>query len=184
MRKLLLLSLLVVATPALAGDGYKDALKKWTRQDKVYQLRNLEMRAEWHATYLSPEFRQVQLEKEQTLMSLLPEEVMARQDQATQQLKKYDEFFISIYAGSSEWRDIGKKTGLWRFLLEVPGKDPVKALSQQRVTDDVIIRKLYPYITPWAKTLILRFPKTITPGESFQLTMAGIPAESKLSWAP
>ncbi|MDO8461829.1 MAG: hypothetical protein Q7S98_03100, partial [Deltaproteobacteria bacterium] len=94
-----------------------------------------------------------------------------------------DDFFISIYAGSSVWSDVGKDTSLWKMVLTYPGGGEARPISIQKVKSNPLQRMFYPYVDKWSHTYEARFDKFLPEGlKEFSLSFVGIPATSKLVW--
>lgn len=171
--KFFLVSLLFFcSTWVIASPSYRSVLKKWTRHERVYVLDNLEARLVWHATYLSDDFREARRQK--------IAEIYQETDEERQ--KKYDVFFIGIYAGSSQFPEIGKESGKWKLFLQAGHQEAVESVVFEKVPVTQVERMLYPYLDKWSKAYVVKFPKTISEGDSFSLTMPGIPAKSVLMW--
>lgn len=180
----LFLFLATLAT-AFAGIHYHSALKKWTREDRIYTIDNFEARMIWHATYLSEEFRQARRDKTWKLLDLNAQEQERNLREDQRESEKYDVFFLSIYAGSSKFPEVGKDDGRWRLLLRTDLTDHgelIQPISFERVPVTQLERDLYPYIDKWSYTYVAKFPRVIRGRDSFQLEMAGIPAKSILTW--
>lgn len=170
----------LIASPAW-GRSYRSVLKAWTHQARAYTFDNLEMRVSWHATYLSPEFREARRNKLAEMQEWSDEEQNRFLQEDEVDLRKYDDFLVVLYAGSSAWPELGKETGKWRFALQQQGKI-VRAVSIERVPITEAERTLYPYLDKWSKAYRIRFPKTIQEGNPFELKMQGIPYRSQLTW--
>ncbi len=168
----------------IAKPSYRSVLKKWTRHDKVYVLDNLEARMIWHVTYLSDEFREARRQKMAELYQETDEEQQKCLQEDLSESKKYDVFFVGIYAGSSQFPEIGKNSGGWRLFLQTGSEEPVESVAFEKIPVTQVERMLYPYLDKWSKTYVVKFPKTISDGDSFSLTMPGIPAKSTLTWMP
>lgn len=166
----------------LAAPNYSSLLKKWTRHDEVFVWENLEARMVWSATYLSGGFRDVRREKIADLYEWDPAKRAKAEEEDRAETKTYDVFFVGIYAGSSQWPEIGKDDGQWRIVLEAEGRDPVDAVDFQRIPITQLERTLYPYLDKWSNAYLLRFPKVIRGDEGFRLRMTGFPAKSELVW--
>jgi hypothetical protein len=183
-RKALIVFFLLFAIrlPLYASPSYNSLLKKWTREDRVYVWDNLEARVVWRATYLSDDFRNVRREKIADLFEWNPEERAGAAADDRAEGQKYDVFFVGIYAGSSQWPEIGKDDGQWRIVLETEGHPPVDTIDFQRIPVTQLERTLYPYLDKWSQAYLLRFPKVIRGDETFRLRMIGFPARSELVW--
>lgn len=163
----------------MAGPSYRSVLKEATRHDRSYGVDNLEMRLAWSATHLSAAFRQARRAKLAKDLDWSEEERREALLEDERDLKKFDEFFVGIYAGSSAWPEIGKETGRWRFALE-QGEREVRAVSIEKVTITEVERELYSYLDKWSRGYRIRFPKFLQEGEPFILKMQGVPAKSEL----
>lgn len=175
----LISSLCVVVTTAVAGPSYRSALKEATRHDRTYSLDNLEMRVAWSATYFSAAFRQARRSRLAENLEWSEEERHQAILEDERDLKKFDEFFVAIYAGSSSWPEVGKETGRWRFALQ-QAERAVRAVSIEKVTITEVERDLYPTLDKWSRGYRVRFPKILKDGEPFTLRMQGVPATSEL----
>jgi hypothetical protein len=175
-------TLIVFALPAWARPSYKSILKKWTRSDKVYVVDNFEARMIWNATYLSSDFRAARREKLTNLLEWNDEDLLDQVREDGEESAAFDVFFISIYAGSSKWPDIGRDDGKWRILLEPSHGPAVEAKEMERIPVTQVERELYPYVDKWSNAYYVRFPKTLQVGESFKIRMSGVPAKSELAW--
>lgn len=186
MKKIFALFFLFLSFSAIAKEGYSSLLKKWTRQKAVYTWDNLEANVIWHATYFSEDFRKARLDRLANLYEWSSAEANTHEREDEKEGHRQDVFFMSIYAGSSKWSEFGKDTGSWRFVLEAEGESegrgPVEAVGLEKVVVTGTERKLFPYTDRWSEGYLLRFPKTLRPGEPFHLRMAGIPAKSELVW--
>ncbi len=174
-------AMLAVAVAAEAKSSYKSALKEWTRTGKVYVWDNMEARLIWSATYLSPGFRAARREKLDRLLEWTGEELTRKVREDAEESAAYDVFFLSVYAGSAVFPEIGKDDGLWRFFLDANGSTTEPA-QIERLPVTQVDRDLYPHLDKWSRAYYVRFPKTLRSGDAFTLRMAGIPAKSQLVW--
>ncbi len=173
---------MLLSFSASAEPSYKSLLKKWTRDDRVYEVDNFEARMVWHATYLSDDFRQVRRDKLAELYEWNAEERIRNADEDRTESAKYDVFFVAIYAGSSEWSQIGKDDGKWKVVLDSGQGEPIASIGFQRIPITQLEIVLYPYLDKWSQAYLIRFPKTLSDHQSFRLRMTGIPARSELVW--
>lgn len=176
------LLLLFLSLPLFAGQSYRSVLKKWTRHDRVFVWDNLEARLVWYATYLSEDYREKRRERLAGLYEWTAEERGREERQDQGESQRYDAFFLGVYSGSSAWPEIGKDSGKWKIVLEVEGREPVPAVSMERIPLTQVERTLYPYLDKWSEGYLVKFPKQIGDGEKFRLRMTGIPARSELMW--
>lgn len=166
-----------------AEKHYKSALKGWTRDDEAYNWASLEARLVWYATYLSSTFRSAQLERYAELYDLASVDMLKRRREEAEDSRQFDAFFISVYAGSRQFPDIGKDRNLWRLVLETTDGRVVEPESWEEVPRNQVTRTLYPYIDRWSRTYKVKFPKIVTTAtKRVRLKMIGIPADSILDW--
>lgn len=176
------LAVVCASLSAEAKTSYKSVLKEWTRSDKVYVLDNFEARMIWNATYLSDDFRAARREKLNDLLDWNDADLMAQVREDGDEAREFDVFFLSIYAGSAKFPDIGKDAGKWRIVLEPSAGPSVEAAQLERISVTQIDREMYPYIDKWSHAYYVRFPKTLHSGQNFKIRMSGIPARSELVW--
>jgi len=182
-KTVIAIGLLGLALPASAkGPSYKDVLEAWTRTDKVYVIDNLEARMIWNATYLSDDFRAARREKLSSLLEWNDADLQKKVKEDGEESRQFDVFFLSIYAGSAKYPDIGKNDGQWRIVLDPPSGPSVDAAQLERIPVTQVEREIYPYVDKWSQAYYVRFPKTLHTGDSFNIRMSGIPAHSKLVW--
>lgn len=172
--------LLTVDLPA-KEPSYEKILKQWTRRDQVYSWDNFEARMIWNATYLSDDFRSAQRRKMDALYEWSDEELSLNIRRDAEESRRADVFIVSIYAGSSDWPEVGKDDGRWRIVLETDGARVVENDKFERIPVTQIERTLYPYLDKWSELYRVSFPKAIR-GGSFRLRLTGIPARSELVW--
>jgi len=162
---------------------YQSILKDWTREDEAYNWGSLEARLVWYATYQSSSFRKAKTERFAALYELGDAEIAKLQQRENEDAQQYDTFFISIYAGSRVYPDIGKNRSLWRLVLETPEGEIVEPSSWEEVPSNQVTRTLYPYTDRWSKAFEVRFPKVIKENTEWaHLKMVGVPADSVLDW--
>ena len=136
----------------------------------------------WHATYLSPGFREARREKISRLYEWGDKEQMRAEDDDRREEGRYDVFFLGIYAGSSQFPEVGKDSGRWRIVLEAGEGGAIEPVLFERIPVTQLERTLYPYLDKWTEAYLVRFPKVIGSGEGFRLRMTGLPARSELVW--
>jgi hypothetical protein len=182
-KKIVALAAILLAAPVAAGAkaSYKSALKEWTRTDKVYVWDNMEARLIWNATYLSSDFRAARRERLDALLDWTDEELARKVREDAEEAGAYDVFFLSVYAGSAVFPEVGKDDGLWRFFLDANGTTSEPS-QVERLPVTQVERVLYPHLDKWSRAYYVRFPKKLSGTDAFTLRMAGIPAASKLVW--
>jgi hypothetical protein len=180
---LVILSLVLCSSVVLAKPSYQRVLNQWTEKGSNYELDNLEARLIWKVTYKALPLRLRQLEERASFTRFTDKEKKKLEGAERKESAKYDDFFASIYAGSNTSYVVGKDVSLWKFTLELPDGTEVNASSVDKVKVTELVTYFYPYVTKWAKTYRIRFPKTITGNvKNFSLHMSGVPAGNTLKW--
>jgi hypothetical protein len=181
-----------INTPADSAGvpDYYDVLSKWSRSDKLFK--RLDARLHINATLKSVEFRRAYAEEyahryrfdDDKLAVLLKNELASH--------KAYNEFFISTYTPRDSWNDFAEKDSIWQlYLVDGEGRRAEPAEIEELDSSDVLLNEFFPYIDPWSKVYLVRFPRYDTSGtipigdrESAKLTLVivGIKAKGALIW--
>jgi len=175
--------LLVSSFGFAKSPSYEKDLKRWTRHGQVYAWDNFEARLIWNATYLSDDFRASQRQKLAGLYEWTDGELSRHVREDGEESRRMDVFILSIYAGSSEFPEVGKEDGKWRAVLETNGGRVVESEKFERTPITQVERTLYPYLDKWSQLYRVSFPKSLH-GDSFRLRLTGMPARSELVWRP
>lgn len=171
---------------APAAEDYDEVLERWTRSDKVYSL--LEARLFVSATFHSPEFRQA--------FAVAHPNVFGPGSDEARRLASLEggaeenfEFFFSAYTANATWNDFGKEDSIWRVTLEGDDGERVDGVVT-RLRTNANQRVMYPYVSAWAKTYTVRFPRTGAAGQllispaskQFTLRFTSALGEGVLTW--
>jgi hypothetical protein len=151
----------VALTPTheIKASEYEEVLRRWTRGDEVYD--GLESKLFVHATFHSPEFRRAFALRHTDVYGPGSEEasrLLLTSPEAEEQL----EFFFSASTSSPGWNDFDRPDSIWRVTLEGDDHERVDG-KVLRLRASANLRVIYPFITDYAKTYTVRFPRT-TPG--------------------
>lgn len=172
----------------LTADDYGEVLDQWTRHDEVYDA--LESVMFVHATFHSPEFRKVFLLRFPDVYGPGSDEArrLALTDPSAE---LFHEFFVSASTSDIRWNDFAKgDESIWRISLV--GEDGESVAGEvERVKPTANIQRIYPYITHFARTYLVRFPLTGVNGEpiitrstsSVRLRIASALGTAEMEWA-
>jgi hypothetical protein len=169
----------------VTAEDYDDVLKRWTRHDTVYQ--GLDSKLFVHATFMSPEFRRAFALRHTEVYGPGSEEtaVLITNPEAEEQL----EFFFSASTSSPQWNDFDKENSIWRVTVEGDDHERVDG-KVRRIRPSANMRIIFPYISDYAKTYVVRFPRT-TPSQKavitastreFDLKVSSALGQATLSW--
>ena len=153
----------LLSTTELTAQDYEEVLERWTRTDRVYDKLHSVIFAD--ATFHSPEFRRAFLLRHQDIYGRGSEEaerLMLTSEGADEQL----EFFLSAWTPDMKWNDLDDEESIWRVTLEDvrPGSEPVDG-KVERIKTTANLRVIYPYITDFARTYAVRFPRATGSGD-------------------
>ncbi len=166
-----LLAVLGCSTPAdqahplavsaqLTPDDYDDILKDWTRHDEVYDV--LYRIAFFHVTYHSPVFRRAFLVRHPDVYGPGSEEA-SRLMLTNQESEEFLEFFLAASTANQRWNDLNRADSIWRITLKSDDGEAVDG-KVEKVKTTANLRAIYPYITPYANTYAVRFPRNTFTG--------------------
>lgn len=198
MKRALLFSLLLAScasqpeplslqpTKELTPEDYDEVLSNWTRKDEIYD--GLDSKLFVHVTFHSPEFRRAFLLRHTDVYGKGSEEasrLMLTSPEAEENL----EFFFSASTASAGWNDFAQPDSIWRITLEGDDGEKVEGkVEKRKITAN--LRVIYPFITDFAKTYAVRFPRMTAMGkpvlstttQQFMLRIASALGEATLVW--
>lgn len=146
----------------ITAADYEEVLDRWTRDDKVYD--RLYSVVFVHATFHSPEFRTAFLHRHQDIYGRGSEEAR-RLSLTAEGAEEFLEFFLSAWTPDTKWNDFAEEDSIWRITLESleKGAEPVDG-KVEKIKTTANIRVIYPYVTDFARTYAVRFPRTTRSG--------------------
>ncbi|MBW1988551.1 MAG: hypothetical protein JRI97_03300 [Deltaproteobacteria bacterium] len=136
---------------------YRQTLEAWTRNASVYNGLDSELLVS--ATLKSLPFR-MQYAKEYARVYLLPpeeaEKVAAEQAKAWEM---YLDFTVGAFVPQERQNDFGRPRSTWKVYLENGAGTRVQPLEiRPLLRDRELTAHFYPYMTPWKKAYVFRFP--------------------------
>lgn len=170
----------------LTAEDYDAVLRRWTRSATIYDRVDSILFA--HATFHAPEFRRAFVNTHFDVYGPGSEEasrLLLTQPEAEEQI----ELFLSASTSNHAWNDFHEPRSIWRITLTSDDIEPVDA-TVTRVKPNANLRVIYPYITDFARTYSLRFPRVgpsgrplLSPGTR-RLTLRIISAlgEAEMVW--
>jgi hypothetical protein len=140
----------------ITPDSYEQILADWTREDRLYD--GLESKLFVHATFHSPEFRKNFL--------LRHPDVYGRGSETARRLAltlpdavEEIEFFFSAFTSDIKWNDFDQEDSIWRVILQGTNSEAVDG-QVSRIKTTANLRAIYPFVTDFARTYVVRFPRT------------------------
>jgi len=172
----------------ITADDYDEVLNRWTRRDRVYdRLRSVLF---VDATFHSPEFRVAFLARHREVYGRGSEEARRLALTETEEgVEEGLEFFISAWTPQVHDNDMSDADSIWRVTLEGQGGVRVDG-TVRRVKTSANVRVIYPYVTDFARTYAVRFPRTSATGEplitvatdQFVLRLTSAIGEARMTW--
>ncbi len=153
-------SVSLVPRARIEAADYDEILDRWTRHDRVYDILQTVLFVD--ATFHSPEFRVGFLARHRDIYGQGSEEArrLALTDEGAEEGL---EFFISAWTPSDKNNDFEDADSIWRVTLEGDGGARVDG-EVRRIKTSANVRIIYPYVTDFARTYAVRFPRTTPTG--------------------
>lgn len=145
----------------IQAEDYDEILDRWTRHDRVYDILHTVLFVD--ATFHSPEFRVAFLARHRDIYGQGSEEArrLALTDEGAEEGL---EFFISAWTPATKNNDFEAADSIWRVTLEGEGGARVDG-QVRRIKTSANVRIIYPYVTDFARTYAVRFPRVTPTGE-------------------
>lgn len=148
--------------PDIEAGDYDAILDRWTRHDRVYDILQTVLFVD--ATFSSPEFRVGFLARHRDIYGQGSEE--ARRLALTEEgAEEGLEFFLSAWTPTEKNNDFEDADSIWRCTLEGDGGARVDG-TVRRIKTSANVRIIYPYVTDFARTYAVRFPRVTPTGEA------------------
>lgn len=158
---------------ATAGTEYGQVLPRYTRKAELYE--GFDTVAKGIATWRAPELQRAAVATSVKRYQL--DAAAAAHLWQTQELQEHTarEFHLALYIPEKQLNDLEAAGTLWRAYLELPDGSHLEPLDVTvvRKTDKSSVE--YPYVTPWTREYLLRFPLRAgsEPHDGLTLVLAG-----------
>jgi hypothetical protein len=202
---LLLLVLLSLAVSACAeptvslGTGareyvpgdYSQVLKKWTREESVIELSELEKKLAVTATFESWDFRWSYVVRYADDYRLTVEQRHELLERTLRETAETHEFYVALYGTNWRWTDLSRPTSAWIVrLIDDQGNETAPAKIEPIVKPGALEQRYFPYTTVWRRAFRIRFPRFTGDGRPtiantarwFGLRFAGAEGNGELRW--
>lgn len=172
-----------------AENGYRSALKKWTRDGKVYE--NFETKLLINATFKSEEFREAYVNVYSKSYMLDTEKLSKLMTEEREASKKYYEFFLSVHTPFREWSELEKKEPLWALYLVNDLGETVSPMEIKKLKEKGPgVTRFYPFLDDWSEGYSVKFPLAVADGKELmapetgyiKLIMTGPSGRTELIW--
>lgn len=163
--------------------NYRQAFKKWSRHQELYQREDFYASVSWNVVLLSDSFLESLADEVTRIYNYEDGEGEQYLNQQIEKYGNHPSFFVGFYAYDQTSSDLSVKNHVWKIRLVVDGKrfEPVRIdkVSSPTPLDKVV----FPFIRPWADHYYLHFPEAdLENAHEVFLTIHGPNAEGKLDW--
>ncbi len=141
---------------AAPDSPYGQALARYTRKVELYD--GFATVAKGWATWRSPRFREALVRAAADAYGYDAATVARQMARERREAATVREFHLALYTPRKDWNDLESPDTLWRAYLELPGGERLTSLAITRVDKSDRQPVAYPYVTPWTREYLLRFP--------------------------
>jgi hypothetical protein len=145
------------------ASDYPEILQRWTREESLVNVTELENPLTVTATFESWDFRWAYVIRYAQDYRLTVEQ---RRDLLEQTLKESTEshqFYVALYGSNWRWADLTRPNSAWIVrLIDDMGDETAPVEIQHIVKPGALERTYFPYTTVWRQAFRVRFPR-VTP---------------------
>jgi hypothetical protein len=172
------------------ADDYQLVLQRWTREEHLIQLSELDDLLTVSATYESWDFRWAYVVRYSQDYRLTTAQRRDLLDRTLAETKQDHEFYVALYGTKWRWSDLTKPESSWIVrLIDEKGNETAPS-KLVKVKPGPLETRYFPYTTPWRQAFRISFPATSEDGRPtiapdakwFGLRFAGPQGNEELHW--
>jgi len=172
------------------GD-YMQVLKRWTREDSVIDVSELDDKLTATATYESWDFRWAYVVRYADDYRLSIEQRRELLERTLRETADSHEFYVAIYGTNWRWIDLSRPTSAWIVrLVDDQGNETAPSKIELITKPGALEYRYFPYTTVWRRAFRIRFPRVTGDGRPtvaetaryFGLRFAGAEGNGELRW--
>jgi hypothetical protein len=208
MRRALALALVLASAVGLAGcaeerlsvgggpreyvaSDYDEVLKRWTRDESLINVTELEDFLTVTATFESWDFRWAYVVRYASDYRLTVEQRRELLERTLRETADDHEFYVALYGTNWRWIDLSRPTSSWIVrLIDDQGNETAPSKIESIVKPSAIDEHYFPYTTTWRRVFRIRFPPSTGDGRPtiaatarwFGLRFAGAEGNGELRW--
>jgi len=178
-------------TKTYAGDDYGKVFSRWTRDDKILQLKDLDTTLRVHATCFSPDYIAAYVARHEQMFKLPRQERDDLSRELNQRWDKAYHFLVGAATSDFKYNDFDARRSIWRVALVNDKQQqvaPLKLVTDQAIT--ATMRDLFPYIGRFTRVYRISFPRALPDGtplvredtRHIALRFAGPLGKTELVW--
>ena len=174
------------------ASDYPEVLKRWTRDESLINVAQLDDLLTVTATFESYDFRWAYVIRYAQDYRLTVEQRRTLLEQTLKEAAESHQFYVALYGGSNRrWTDLTKPNSAWIVrLIDDRGAETAPTTIEAVVKPGALERTYFPYTTVWRQVFRIKFPNlapdgrpTIAPNAKWLgLRFAGAEGNEELRW--
>jgi hypothetical protein len=170
---------------------YDQILKRWTRDQTLFTLADLDDKLTVTATYESWDFRWAYVVRYADDYRLTVDQRQELFDRTLKQTQDDHEFYVALYGTKWRWSDLNRPTSAWIVrLIDDQGDETAPSQIEAIMKPGPLEFRYFPYTTVWRHVFRIRFPRSTGDGRPtiaqnarwFGLRFAGAEGNEELHW--
>lgn len=170
---------------------YPTILKRWTRDESLILLSELDDKLTVTATFESWDFRWAYVVRYAADYRLTIEQRRELLERTLRETDDNYEFYVALYGTNWRWTDLSRPTSAWIVrLIDDQGSETAPSKIESIVKPGPLERRYFPYTTVWRHAFRIRFPRQMRDGRPsispvarwFGLRFAGAEGNQELHW--
>jgi hypothetical protein len=170
---------------------YQQVLKRWTREESLIQLSELDNKLNVTATFESWEFRWAYVVRYAADYRLTIEQRRELLERTLRETEDGHDFYVALYGTNWRWTDLSRRDSAWIVrLIDDQGSETAPSKIDAIPKPGPLEKRYFPYTTVWRHAFRIRFPRqtgdgrpTISPNARwFGLRFAGAEGNKELRW--
>lgn len=170
---------------------YAEVLKKWTREESLIDLSELDDKLTVAATFESWDFRWAYVVRYAADYRLTIEQRRELLEHTLRETEDVREFYVALYGTNWRWTELSRPTSAWIVrLIDDQGNETAPSKIESIVKPGPLELRYFPYTTVWRHPFRIRFPRFTGDGRPtvaanarwFGLRFAGAEGNEELRW--
>jgi hypothetical protein len=170
---------------------YPSVLKRWTREESLIQLSELDDKLTVTATYESWDFRWAYVVRYADDYRLTVDQRRELLERTLRETEDNHEFYVALYGTNWRWTDLSRGTSAWIVrLIDDQGNETAPSKIESIAKPGALEVRYFPYTTVWRRAFRIRFPRVTGDGRPsiaqnarwFGMRFAGAEGNEELRW--
>jgi hypothetical protein len=173
------------------ASDYPEILKRWTRDESLINVTELETPLTVTATFETWDFRWAYVVRYAQDYRLTVEQRRALLVQTLKESTESHQFYVALYGSNWRWSDLSRPNSAWIVrLIDDLGDETAPSEIEHIAKPGALERTYFPYTTSWRQAFRIHFPRvtpdkrpTIAPNAHWVgLRFAGAEGNEELRW--